>query len=182
MKKSLLWWQVIGFVFTIGIGVFLHFLYEWSGKAIWSAPISGVNESTWEHMKLLFFPMLFFAIIQSFFFKEYPNFWSIKVKGILLGLLLIPLLFYFYNGVIGKSSDIVNIAIFVISACVAFVYEMRQFKKKIVDKDNSTQSFFILVMIAILFVIFTFAPLEIGIFRDPTTNTYGINNFIKTYI
>ena len=50
-------WQKIGFFFTVVFGVLLHFLYEWSYNSVWIAPFSGVNESTWEHMKLLFFPM-----------------------------------------------------------------------------------------------------------------------------
>lgn len=176
MKKSLFWWQIVGFVFTVGLGVVLHFLYEWSGEAIWVAPFSGVNESTWEHMKLLFYPMFLFAIIQSFFFKQFENFWSVKLKGILLGLLFIPLLFYFYNGVIGKSSDFINIAIFVISVACTYLYELQQFKKFQNQNDKSIQSLFILGMIAVLFVIFTFAPLEINIFKDPISGEYGINN------
>ena len=63
MKNSFFKWQLIGFVTTVICGVLLHFLYEWSGESIWVAPISAVNESTWEHMKLLFIPMFIFAII-----------------------------------------------------------------------------------------------------------------------
>ena len=178
MKRNIILWQLIGFGVIVVGGVLLHFLYDWSGEAIWMAPFSSVNESTWEHMKILFFPMLIFAIIQSFFFKEYKKFWDIKLKGIIIGILLIPLLFYFYNGVIGKSPDWINIAIFVISIAVSIFYEIKQFKKKEVQNDKSIQSLFILIMIAALFIVFTFAPLELEIFKDPTTGLYGINNFI----
>ena len=37
------------------LGTLLHFTYRWSGRNPLIAP---VNESVWEHMKLLFFPML----------------------------------------------------------------------------------------------------------------------------
>ena len=129
MKRSIGLWQLFGFAVTSLGGTLLHFLYEWSGNAVWIAPFSGVNESTWEHMKLLFWPMFIYAVIQSFFFRAKTNFLSIKLRGILLGLILIPTLFYTYNGVIGKSPDWINIAIFFISAAIAYIYETRLFIK-----------------------------------------------------
>ena len=115
MKHSIKLWQLAGFSITSLLGTLLHFLYDWTGKSVIAAPFSGVNESTWEHMKLLFWPMLLFSIVQNRYFKEYSDFWCIKVKGIVLGLVLIPIIFYTYNGVIGKSPDWVNIIIFFIN-------------------------------------------------------------------
>ncbi len=182
MKKSLLKWQISGIVFTVAFGVILHFLYEWTNKSVFVAPFSGVNESTWEHMKLLFFPMVIFAIVESFFFKEYQSFWNIKFKGIVLGLLLIPLLFYFYNGVIGKSPDWINIGIFIISVCVTYIFEIKLFKKKESLNEVSNSYFFLVITIGILFVLFTFYQPKIEIFKDPNTNLYGINNFVNNNI
>jgi hypothetical protein len=95
----------MGYAITSLGGTILHFLYDWSGKSRLVAVFSGVNESTWEHMKLLFWPMFLFAIAESFFFKDVADFWCIKLKGTLLGLALIPIIFYTYNGVVGKSPD-----------------------------------------------------------------------------
>ena len=115
MKRSIGAWQLIGFASAALGGTILHYLYDWLGEAVWIAPFSGVNESTWEHMKLLFWPMFIFAIIESFFFCEIEDFWCIKLRGTLVGLSLIPIMFYTYNGVIGKSPDWLNISIFFIS-------------------------------------------------------------------
>ncbi len=174
MKRSLGLWQFWGFAVTALGGTLLHFLYDWLGEAVWIAPFSGVNESTWEHMKLLFFPMVIFAIAQSFFFEEREDFWCIKLKGILLGISLIPILFYTYNGVVGKSPDWINIAIFFISAAIAYIYETRQFYNKAVICKNPRLAIAALCVIAALFVIFTFATPELGIFEDPLTGKYGI--------
>ena len=127
MKRSIGLWQFFGFGVTAFGGTVLHFLYEWLGEAAWIAPFSGVNESTWEHMKLLFWPMLLYAVAQRFLFRERKDFWCVKLRGILLGLSLIPILFYTYNGVIGPSPDWINIAIFFISAAIAYIYETRLF-------------------------------------------------------
>ncbi len=174
MKKSIAFLQLLGFGFTSLIGTILHFLYEWSGECIFVAPFSGVNESTWEHMKLLFFPMLIYAIIESFFCKEYKSFWCIKLKGILCGLILIPIIFYTYNGVIGKSPDWFNIAIFFISAAVVYVYETRLFNQEDQYCKRNKLSFIILCVIAVLFVLFTFITPQLNIFKDPITGMYGI--------
>ena len=129
MKRTIWIWELFGFAVTVLCGTLLHFLYDWLGGAVFVAPFSGVNESTWEHMKLLFWPMLIFALFERLFFKGETNFWWIKLKGIALGLLLIPVLFYTYNGAVGKSPDWLNIAIFVVSAAVAYLWETKQLQK-----------------------------------------------------
>ena len=78
MKRDISLWQLGGFSFTALAGTLLHFLYDLTGESVLAAPFSGVNESTWEHMKLLYFPLLIFALIQSRFFKERKGFWCIK--------------------------------------------------------------------------------------------------------
>jgi len=174
MKKSVGLWQLMGFAVTALGGTVLHFLYDWLGGAKWIAPFSGVNESTWEHMKLLFWPMLIFAVLQSFFFRDREDFFSVKLRGILLGLLLIPILFYTYNGVIGSSPDWINIAIFFISAAVAYIYEARLFNTGTLVYKSKAWAIIILSAIATLFIVFTFRTPEIGIFKDPLTGGYGI--------
>ncbi len=174
MKKSVWLWSLVGFaVVSIG-GTLLHFLYDLTGGAIWAALFSGVNESTFEHMKLLFWPTFIFAVIQSFFFRDTENFWCVKLRGTLIGLLLIPLLFYTYNGVIGKSPDFVNIGIFFVSSAVAFIYEAKKLLRGGVKCKNPTHAIFALCLIAFFFILFTFHAPKIDIFKDPITQTYGI--------
>lgn len=174
MKRDISLWQFAGFAVTSLVGTLLHFLYDWTNQSILIAPFSAVNESTWEHMKLLFFPMFIFALIQSRFFKTYENFWCVKLAGIVTGLVLIPVLFYTYNGVFGKSPDWVNIAIFFIAAALSFILEARLFKKDRMHCKSPWISVTLICIIAILFVVFTFATPQIPLFQDPLTGTYGI--------
>lgn len=174
MKRNVTIWGIMGFAVTSFVGTILHFLYEWLGGAVLVAPFSGVNESTWEHMKLLFWPMFLFAIIQSFFFRDRRDFWCVKLRGTVLGLALIPVIFYTYNGVIGQSPDWFNIAIFFISALMVFVYETRQFKKEATACHHPRLALIALCIIGIMFVTFTFFTPQLNIFKDPLTGTYGI--------
>ena len=174
MKKSIGLWQWAGFAVTSFVGTLLHFLYDLSGEAIRIAPFSGVNESTWEHMKLLFWPMLIYAAVQSRAFRAQENFWCIQCRSILLGLCLIPILFYTYNGVIGRSPDWINIAIFFLSAAAAYLYGARRLRQNTLRCPSPILARLLLATVAALFVLFTFVTPELGIFRDPLTGAYGI--------
>ncbi len=173
MKKSICLWQFVGFVFSSVLGVLLHFLFDWTGGSLSVAPFSAVNESIWEHMKLLFFPMFAFAIIENRYMgKEYPYFWRIKLIGIVLGVVLIPVFYYTSNGAFGKAPDWVNIVIFFVSAGVSYVAGNWLFKQAFINCKWNSKALFTLWMIALIFVIFTFFPPEVSLFRDPVTGGY----------
>ena len=174
MKRENWVFGVLGFAVVAFLGTVLHFAYEWLKEAWWIAPFSGVNESTWEHMKLMFWPMILFAVTESFFYRHHEGYWCIKLRGVLLGLALIPLIFYTYNGVIGKSPDWVNISIFFVTAAVAFIYETKQLNREKAPCKSTRVALIAFLVIALLFIVFTFAPPKLAIFKDPLTGNFGI--------
>lgn len=173
-KRDVSLWSFVGFAFASFAGTILHFLYEWTGENKVAAVFSGINESTWEHIKLLFFPLLFFSLIQRVFFRKYTNYWCIKARSISVGLFMIPFLFFGYNGIIGPSPAWFNIAIFYISAASAFIIETLLFSKYKTDCKNEKASLCYICIIGVLFVLFTFFTPQIAFFIDPVTGTYGI--------
>ncbi|MBE7030446.1 MAG: hypothetical protein E7409_03340 [Ruminococcaceae bacterium] len=173
MKKRLRAWQLAGFVFTGVLGVLLHFLFDWSGQNLAVAPFAAVNESIWEHMKLLFFPMLVFALAQRRVMRDNKSFWCIKLIGILLGTLLIPVLYYTIRGISGVSPDWVNIIIFFVAVAIAYWVETWIFSKNLVTCKAPGVAQLTLLLIAFVFVIMTFAPPHIPLFEDPGSGTYG---------
>lgn len=175
MKRNISLWQFAGFAFTSLGGTILHYLYELTGRSVLAAPFSGINESTWEHMKLLFFPLFLFAAIQSFFFKDYKGFWCVKLAGTAVGLILIPAIFYTYNGAFGKSPDWFNIAIFFICAAVVFLLEAYLLKKDSFKCKRRWIPIAVLCVIGVLFILFTFITPTLPLFLDPLTGTHGIN-------
>lgn len=173
MKKYLFFWQFAGFTIALALGTVLHFLFEWTGASSLT-PISAVNESTWEHMKILFFPMLLFACVQYWFFRaELSGFWWIKLIGITVGVLSIPVLFYTYNGAFGKTPDWLNITFFFLSAGIGFFVEYLLFRKDFA-LPFSWIAFACLLTVSTLFVLFTFHPPFLPLFQDPVTGLYGI--------
>lgn len=174
MKKSLSFWQILGFIFTGVAGVVLHFLFDWTNQSVVVAPFCAINESTWEHMKILFGPVFVFAIIENQYIgKGYRSFWWVKLIGIVAGILLIPGLFYTINGMFGPTPDFVNIATFYVASAVSYLGEAWLIKKDVVNCKYPEKAIGILVIIAVLFAIFTFIPPRIPLFKDPITNTYG---------
>ena len=174
MKNNLLIWQVAGLTFTAVLGTILHFLYEWT-NVLFLAPISAVNESTWEHMKLVFIPSFIFAVIQSFFGKkDYVSFWFIKLIGILIGTLLIAILFYTLTGAFGTLPGTVNILIFFLSVILEYLIEFILFNKLKPKFSLNIVCLAILLIILALFLFYTFYPPKLPLFLDPLTNGYGI--------
>ena len=173
MKNNLGIWQFAGFTVSVALGTLLHFLFEWTG-AYAVAPISAVNESTWEHMKILFLPMLLFAFAQyAFFREEFSGFWWIKLIGMVVGTVSIPVLFYTYNGAFGKTPDWLNISFFFISAGLAYLVEYWLFKKDF-SLPKGWIALALLLAIAAAFAAFTFYPPKLPLFQDPVTDNYGI--------
>ena len=87
---------------------------------------------------------------------------------------MIPILFYTYNGVIGRSPDWINIAIFFVAAAAAHLYEARLFKQENLRCKHPKIACAALCAIALAFIVCTFKTPQISIFRDPLTGTYGI--------
>ena len=85
MKKKVLIWEITGFLVVCALSGVFHFIYDWSGKQTWIGFFCPVNESTWEHLKLLFFPVLIFSAIEYIWIrKESKNFIAARVTGTVL--------------------------------------------------------------------------------------------------
>lgn len=173
MNSGLSSWNLRGCIFTAVFGVLLHFLYDWTGKNGFVALFSAVNESTWEHMKLLFFPMFVFSFIKKRF-QNYNNFWWSALVGIALGTVMIPVLFYTINGVFGKTPDWINILIFFVSVFFAYIVEFKIAKKGKDGIFSERQSLILICLFAILFAVFTYFTPQIPLFIDPISGRYGI--------
>ena len=176
MEKTIRRGQLAAFLFTAAAGTLLHFLFDWSGQIPLVGAVSAVNESVWEHMKLLFFPMLIAALAQRpFLGVQRRDFWCVKFIGIILGLLLIPMLYYAYTGALGIHLTWVDISIFYVAAAAAYALETRL----LLPEHRRPCPFEIpaalgIALLAFVFLFLTFFPPPLPIFQDPVTLGYGI--------
>lgn len=176
MGRKLFFWELAGFAWTAAAGTALHFLYDWSGGSAAAALIAAVNESTWEHMKLLFVPVFLFTMLQLWFLgRAYPNLLAARAVSTLTGLALIPTLFYTYMGVLGYGIKWVNISIFYLSALAAFALDIRLLRRGRFDSPwQQLLGLAALWALAFLFVWWTFRAPLLGLWRDPVAGGYGI--------
>ena len=174
--KSDLW----GFIIVSIAGSALHFIYPISGGSALAGLICPVNESVWEHLKLLFFPCIaytswqYFAIGRNFA----PFLWG-RCCSLVIGMLMIIMLYYTYTGSIGRGYLFVDIGLFF--AASALTFALSHFITRSFPAPTKTETLLWLAVVALwgisLFV-FTFRPPNIPLFRDPLSGICGI---IDTY-
>ena len=175
MKGSLGVRKLAGFLFVSVAGTFLHFLYDLTGKNLAAGLISAVNESIWEHMKLIFYPMVLVSLVEYRLTKgERSLIRCSTLAGILLALILIPVLYYSYTGILGISVDWFNVTIFFLAAGAAYRLEYRIESGNCCRRVSFKVWMLILLLIAAAFTAATFCPPRIPLFRDPLSGTWGI--------
>lgn len=172
-KNSILAFQIFSIIFACILGTLLHFTYKWSNESTLVAAFSAVNESTWEHLKLAFFPMFITTIIGYFYFKNnILNFLCLKTIGIIISMSFIVIFFYTYTGIIGTDIPFLSIASFFIAIILGEFISYKLMNSNFLC-DN-TIALIILILLFTCFVVFTYLPPQIGLFKDPITNNFGI--------
>lgn len=167
-KYSLKTVEIISFFLTSLLGVLFHFVYEWSGMQPFVGFFFPINESTWEHLKLIFFPILLVSILEYFIGEiRHPDFICIKLRSTLLGMLATVVLFYTYSGVLGAVIDWINIAIYFVAVALAYLYSYSRLQADTTILCNPHLSLLLIFTITVLFMVFTVYPPYLGLFRAP---------------
>lgn len=168
--------HVIGTIAAFVAGTLLHFAYDASGGNAVAAIFSPVNESVWEHLKMLFYPFLTFSVFEYFSYgKEYKNFLPAKVYSAIFGMLLIVTLYYTYSGILGRHILLIDILIFVIGTAAAFAMSYRILESdRYTSKKSRTAALILLAAAIAAFTVFTFRPPDIGLFADPKAESLSM--------
>ena len=167
-------WFIIVVLVCLVLGTLLHFTYEWSGEDKIVAIYSAVNESTWEHLKLVFYPMTIMAIIGTFVIKKQKNnYWAGQAIGILTAMTFITVFFYTYAGIIGKNFAILDIASFIVAILLGeyVTYKIITSEKKY---DMEKISIVLIIALFLSFLVYTYNPPKIQYFKDPINGSYGV--------
>lgn len=183
--------SIWGAVFAIVLGSFIHFVYDWSGNNFLVSLVAPINESPWEHMKLVFTPLILFGFVDFYFLKIHPErsrasrgrveraiplcFALLKEIGVAIAFILA--VFYLYASLTGYSILAVDITSFVIGIILAkwigYKILIGNYTKW---EFNGLNTIFIvlLILIAAFFIYATISPPHVNLFQDPVTTTYGI--------
>lgn len=173
--EKLLKLELLGIVFIVVLGSFLHFTFELSKKNLFVATFSAVNESVWEHLKLAVFPAVFWMLVELKLLKQKPkNFLFAKIVGIFLMPLLIVVVFYSYKSILGRNFLVLDILTFVIAVIVGQTVSYKLMFLQNISKFYNKIAFIFLVVLIFSFLIFTFFSPRIFLFQESVSNGFGI--------
>lgn len=166
--------KIVSLLIAFAVCFPLHSLYNKFPSFITSI-FAPVNESIWEHMKILFGSVMFAGVVQKIYMiiKKQKND-NICFSNFIAALSSIPIfliMFFPFYSIIGYNM-IITIAIMFIALTLAEVISYKIMNKKDLKLENVTILFAISVYI--IFAILTYYPLKNNLFIDPITKYYGI--------
>lgn len=159
--------SIIRYLFVVLLGIFLHFAYQLSGENLIVGLFATVNESIWEHLKLVFYPMLVLTLWDLFTTQSNDSqFLVSRTKGTLAGIVFVIVVYYTVTGIIGTNIDWINITVYLLAMAFVFWTERKSQSKH--SRLTIRAVALIWLLFIILFTTFTLTPPTLGIFIPPT--------------
>lgn len=156
-------------------GCLFHFLYKFSYQNKLVGLFAPINESIFEHTKLLLTPLTLFWVVLFFILKDinYNSFFLSMLISIVVSIITMIAFFYTYKGIIGNNYLLIDVLDLLISLIIGQIISNHVY----VYSNNfpSTISIIIIFIIHLIYIYFTFCPLKIPFFFDAKDKTYGIN-------
>lgn len=166
-KKQYRKMEIIGAILVCICGTLLHFTYEWSGQNTVVGIFSAVNESVWEHTKLVYFPMLIYAIIELIVLKpNWKRFLAAKSAALAFSTILMISFFYTYSGALGVEILILDIIYMYVLIAVGFLLSYRLYYSKYQLEKYFVLFAFLLIVHFAAEVFFTPFPPHIPLFES----------------
>ena len=172
MKKI----KIIG-VFLIFIFSFVsHFMYELFPNTLFSV-LFPVNESIWEHMKLIVTPVLIFSLIEYIVYKRknisYNNFILSYAISMILGIIIYLMIYLPIDYIFGHSMIFAISLLFVIFIIVEIIsYYIMNYRE---IRYSNTIGIILIIFMYVVFGYLTYNPIENDLFYDTQKKIYGID-------
>lgn len=175
MERRALAWALWGIPIVFCVGAVAHFVFEWCGCWTPLALVFAVNESVWEHHKLSVWPGLVYALLEwRGYGRGVANFWTAKAAALLLMPVVVDIGFYTYTPLVGHPTLWVDITLFFVGITVGMLVGYRLVVLPTLSVYVRRIGLGLLVALVTCFLLFTFFPPRLGLFRDCVTGCYGI--------
>ncbi len=171
MKKI----KIIGVFVIMGLSVLSHFLYEWCNNFVFSI-LFPVNESIWEHMKLLVTPVLIYSFIEYFIYRKkgikFNNFSLSYSISIIVGIVSYLIIYLPIDHFFGHNMIVSIVLLFLDYVLILYIsYSILNAK---VIKHSKLIGTLLIVFIYFIFYYLTYYPVHSYIFYDTKDKIYGI--------
>ncbi|OPX43322.1 hypothetical protein CLHUN_28700 [Ruminiclostridium hungatei] len=174
---SLKKWLYISIPVLFVIGTCFHFLYELSGESPAVGAMAAVNESVWEHSKMLLLPILgwwfIFYITKGKKHGLDPRKWfSGMLVSVVAAILTTFLVFYFYTRAFGVECLVVDILLLLLSDAVGQLlgFHVYEYSKGIRVSLSAAAA----LLLMVVYIVWTFNPPHLPLFLDEASGKYGI--------
>ena len=172
LSAALTWRSLLSAIVVIAAGSLLHFAWQWSGRSTVVAVFAATNESTWEHLKLAFWPALALAPLQRRIYGPFPGWLPATAIRCALPSVVIVALFYGYTALLGNHYLAADIAIFAL-AILAGEFLGHAVLPREPGAASRIGSGGLLVVATILFSTLTFRPPHCFLFQEPPSGQTG---------
>lgn len=161
--KKLMTYELI---FIFFIGALMHFIYSWFPNPV-TALFSPINESVWEHLKMLILPITLVGIYEYRIIKRIDLILWTKLCQLVFIMLFMVSFFYTYTGAFGvRGILIIDIISFFMAIYFGqkICYRILTTRKKPPIKTHYIVA--ILVLIFAAFINFTYSTPSIPLFQN----------------
>lgn len=167
-------------VFIIFLLSFItHNIYDWIPNIITSF-FFPVNESIFEHMKMILTTYLIYSIIEYIYLKK-KNIKTLNIKSNLLlsitfNIIIFLIIYLPYYNIFGHNL-ISTLIIYFISILLTQLLSLKLLSSNKELFFFNKYAFVIIIIYILSFIYLTYYPLDNYIFIDKTKNKAGINNY-----
>lgn len=160
-------YTLIGILVLFVVGSLFHFLYSLTGECFIVGLFVPINESIFEHTKMVVLPIFIWWFIFYLFRKKdlFVNAWfTSALIAMISAIIAIPMLFYFYSQAFGIESLVIDILILLISLAIGQILGLHYYRHgKGIEYHFAI---FLMIVIIILFAFFTINPPAFPIFNS----------------
>lgn len=153
---------------------FFHNIYKWFPNDF-TAIFFPVNESIWEHMKMLFTDVLFISIIEYIYTNKF-NIKNNNLEIILSPVLSVIIYLFIYSLLLFIKHNLFSYLLIMLLSLI--LTEIINYKFRNYRTINNKYIYLFIIISYLIFGYLTYHPIKSDLFLDPLNNQYGINYFI----
>jgi hypothetical protein len=170
MRRSIAF-EAVGVVVITLLGSALHFAYAWSGQTAWVAIFAAINESVWEHLKLAFWPAMFWSLLGALAIRrDVRNFWAGRAIAITLPPVLIAAGYYGYTAVLGHHLLAADLVLFTLSILAGQLAALGVYQFPDMGRGAARLAFVVIAAGCLAFASLSFFPPDLMLFEDPAAS------------
>lgn len=166
--------ELAGCAGIIPAAVWLHFVFRRYGVSALSILFGAVNESGWEHVKVISAAYIAYAILELLWIKvSFHRYVAVKVAVLYLLMAAAIVLGYGCRLVFGEHPATVDILVAGVLIIAAQALSCRLMTSGRISGDYFAPAVFLLLLYYLMFFSFTIYPPRFDLFRDPDSGGFG---------